>query len=368
MMTKPFLLPLLLAVMMPVATGCRDRLIPPDDSESIWSGRSVIYNGFNILSESYGPIYIQSLDATQDVVDRIIPDGYIPYPARGGAFLYIRDDGSGPELYIHANNTDRLLVRGPGGAMTDGRAVAVLSDDGSTVAYLQRGLFLDTALYLCIVSATNPAAVPDTAPIAVGEVRSMLFSPDGNYIAMSIINPDGISEDIHVYDRNSRQIIRQISNRLPDTVLPLASQSLYWFQWMPDSRGIVYRGLDPIFGSGIFVSWLDIPFVWPIARDESYSFPTPSPTGGHIAAIRDGQLWLMNIDGSNQRKFSHAPLGDVDIALGLQWSADGSKILINRANIDINRIDIKAVVEVLDIATGRRKALASIEAPGLWYE
>lgn len=360
---KPALLFLLLVVMAPMLAGCNDRLIPPDGFEDVWSGRAVVYNGFDILRDDYGPIYMQPLDSSQGKATQVVLDGYVTYPGRGGAFLYVADHGSGPVLYIHDNAGDRVLVNGPGGPL-GGRVVAVLSNDGRMAAYLQREGGLDTALYLYTISTTIPAAIPERSPISVGEVRSMLFSPDGNYIAMSVVNTDGFTEDVHIYDRNSRELTARIDKRLPDVGLGL--QFIYWFQWTSDSRGIVYRATDPLYQLGIFMTPVDGGPKQPVALGGEYIFPAPSLDGRHMAAIRDNQLWLMDADGSNPRQVTNLELGLWEILLGPQWSADGSKLLINRANVDLN--DTKAVVEVLDVATGRRRSLARIEAPGLWLE
>lgn len=366
-MMKPIVPSLLLAVIVLVFNGCNDRLIPPDGAGAIWSGRAMVYNGFDIFTDTYGPIYIQQVDDVQSTATQAIPThGYVTYPGRGGAFLYVADEGFGPSLYIHDKNGERVLANRPGGSSKGkNRAVAVLSNDGGDVAYLQRELsFPDSALFLYTVSIADTSVMPVRAPMPLGEVRSMMFSPDEKYIAISIVNDDGLTEDVHIFDRTSGQITAQIGGREADIGLVL--EFIYWFQWMPDSRGIIYRGMEPWFGLGIFIATVDGLSRQPVAIGGEYSFPAPSPTDGRIAAIRNNQLWLMNADGSSPRQVMKDSLGDSEVMLGPQWSADGAKILINRA--DINPFDPKSVVEVVDVATGRCRALAQIVAPGLWLE
>ncbi|MBB6051805.1 TolB family protein [Armatimonas rosea] len=62
------------------------------------------------------------------------------------------------------------------------------------------------------------------------------------------------------------------------------------------------------------------------ASSELESSPVISPDGAQIAFVRSSELWIMNVDGTGQKKLSNDPSGNVS---GISFSPNGKRIMYN---------------------------------------
>ena len=116
--------------------------------------------------------------------------------------------------------------------------------------------------------------------------------------------------------------------------------------WSPDGRRIAFAsnraGMDR--GYDIYLMDADGQNLKRLTKmRDTEAFPTWSPDGRRIAFSRGHELWVMNADGSRQRKVYTGPRtdgrfdGELDY---LSWSPDGSRIAFNRDMGDGTGLDI----------------------------
>lgn len=362
MTTRALLRALMIPVLVPLFGGCRDRILPADGYDSIWDGKEVIYNGFNTLSQAYGPIFTLPLGGAVDDATQVAT-GFLLYPARARRFIYTAEDRPGVVmLHLADSGGDQVLAE----SIPTRRLLnfAAITDDGAEVAFMANDSAGDIVLHA--VAASGGASAPLSG--SFGQVAGMLFSPDSRYLAVGAVATGESQEKIFIIDWSRKSVVAEIGGAVPDLVVGI--QPVYWFQWMPDGRSIIYRGYDGTSGQGIFIA----PVTGGVPRliaSADYSFPTPSPGGTRVAAIRENQLWVMNADGTDARQitFVTSPTPDSptpEMMLGPQWSADGTKILVLRARFDTGTP--AALLEAVDLATLRRKVLAKDVSPGFWLE
>lgn len=118
------------------------------------------------------------------------------------------------------------------------------------------------------------------------------WSPDATKIAYSLWQGSGHSGEIWVYDLQSG-----VNEQLT------AGGDL-WPEWSPDGTQIVYTGNEG-----------GVPEIWVMDSDGSNpdliavngTSPSWSPDGSQIAFIRDGDIWIMNADGSSQVNITNTP-------------------------------------------------------------
>jgi len=162
--------------------------------------------------------------------------------------------------------------------------------------------------------------------------HALTWSPDGTRLAFDdaggiyIINADGSGE-----------------RRLPNS-----SGQEQWPAWSPDGTRLVFRDLS---GGGIFVANVDGSGRRRVTEQDGVA-PTWSPDGRRIAYSRDGAIWVMNADGSQQRPLLTTSRGFDDAPT---WSPDGLRIAF-RSGTDISAADVDG---------GRARALASPGGTGV---
>ncbi len=214
--------------------------------------------------------------------------------AYNGAGIYrINPDGSNNELVKSGNVYN-----------------AVWSSDGAKIAYLDSGTQIrittadgtgSTLVCTCIDSESRMTWSPDGAMFA-------FHKRVGGVLQIFVVNSDGTG-------------LTQITNGATGAEFSADPA------WSPDGTKIAYARAGPSIwvmnadGSGA----VDL-----TGASRSYDFPFPSwsPDGTKIAFRRQGGIWTMNADGTDQTQLTiHGPghAEDHDPA----WSPDGRQILFN---------------------------------------
>lgn len=224
-----------------------DGTLPPPQ----WSGDGNHLVVYNLPHESQDQFSILRIDANTFTVDRVILPEEIPEES----YLMLSPRGtellffsySDSELSLNSIGFDSSNRQRLGNFPTNFLGQPVLSPDGTRIAYVGRG--------------------------------------DTGGIEINVVNVDG-SNHLH----------------LSPGFTP---------NWSPDSRRIVYSGIDDQMNIiGIFVMNSDGKNITQITQGRD-DYPAWSPDGQQIvfASARDGnrELYLMNADGSNQRRLTNTP-------------------------------------------------------------
>ena len=136
--------------------------------------------------------------------------------------------------------------------------------------------------------ATDTASASDPA-----------FSPDGSRIAF-VSQRDGNAE-IYVMNADGTGTTRVSNDPQPDG-RP---------SFMPDGQSLVFHSPRTAGKLQIWAVNVDGTALTQLTRDSVNSSPAVSPDGQIIAYVstrnKDGDIWLMNRDGTNQRQFTRSP-------------------------------------------------------------
>lgn len=142
----------------------------------------------------------------------------------------------------------------------------------------------------------------------------MAWSPDGSRVAFAI---DRWQEGAGLYTTDLEGHVTKVSDTV--TIRYPAIPSL---AWSPDGRCIVFIAW-PEEGKEPPIRVLDVETGWEIFLTNGVH-PTWSPDGRHIAFLRDGNLWTMNVDGSQQTRLTNPRQPFVQEPF---WLPDGSRLL-----------------------------------------
>jgi serine/threonine protein kinase/WD40 repeat protein len=188
---------------------------------------------------------------------------------RGGRYQTwsIRLDGSGLTLVGSAD--DGFYVEPV--PSPDGRWLVAMSDDWQAGLYdLEKGV---------------PVSDVKALPLIDGESRFIAesWSPDGKHLVGSRVTKDAPISDVVAYS-------------LEEEKYRLLAEKGQWAQWLPDSRHVVYAGLqswmlhDTADGTTRPLDGIDT---------ESYRSITPAPDGSGLYALRfrtRGDIWMLTAE------------------------------------------------------------------------
>jgi uncharacterized protein YjdB len=137
---------------------------------------------------------------------------------------------------------------------------------------------------------------PDT-----GSASDPAFSPDGSRIAF-VSQRDGVGNaEIYVMNADGTGTTRVTNDPLTDG-RPA---------FMPDGQSLVFHSSRTAGKQQIWTVNVDGTGLTQLTRDSVNSSPSVSPDGQTIAYVstrnKDGDIWLMGKDGSNQRQFTRSP-------------------------------------------------------------
>ena len=195
--------------------------------------------------------------------------------------------------YGHA----KVTATAPGGktAIADVYVVGEIVVASSRAAPSTPGKF-----QLYAVERSNLAQLTKLTPATdTASASDPAFSPDGSRVAF-VSQRDGNAE-IYVMNADGTGTTRVSSDPQPDG-RP---------SFMPDGQSLVFHSSRTAGKQEIWAVNVDGTALTQLTRDSVNSSPAVSPDGQIIAYVstrnKDGDIWLMNRDGTNQRQFTRSP-------------------------------------------------------------
>ena len=195
--------------------------------------------------------------------------------------------------YGHA----KVTATAPGGktAIADVYVVGEIVVASSRAAPSTPGKF-----QLYAVERSNLAQLTKLTPATdTASASDPAFSPDGSRIAF-VSQRDGNAE-IYVMNADGTGTTRISNDPQPDG-RP---------SFMPDGQSLVFHSSRTAGKQEIWAVNVDGTALTQLTRDSVNSSPAVSPDGQIIAYVstrnKDGDIWLMNRDGTNQRQFTRSP-------------------------------------------------------------
>ncbi len=195
--------------------------------------------------------------------------------------------------YGHA----KVTATAPGGktAIADVYVVGEIVVASSRAAPSTPGKF-----QLYAVERSNLAQLTKLTPATdTASASDPAFSPDGSRVAF-VSQRDGNAE-IYVMNADGTGTTRISNDPQPDG-RP---------SFMPDGQSLVFHSSRTAGKQEIWAVNVDGTALTQLTRDSVNSSPAVSPDGQIIAYVstrnKDGDIWLMNRDGTNQRQFTRSP-------------------------------------------------------------
>jgi Tol biopolymer transport system component/predicted Ser/Thr protein kinase len=191
-------------------------------------------------------------------------------------------------------------------------------------------------------SAIYTRKLDGSPAVRLGEGEGYGFSPDGRW-ALTVKLPD----------------------RRPVTLLPtgageaktvdIGNLTCQWANWLPDGKGFVFSGNEPGHGARLFIQDLSGGKPRPISPEGvTISTQAVSPDGRSIVARGpDGRLAIYPLQPGEPRPVPGLSPDD----LAIRWTADGRSLFVTRNGAP------PGLVEVLDVATGRRTPWKRFDPP-----
>jgi len=293
--------------------------------------------GAVVGTAAWNPLY-QTYSATSDGSAVAFVAGQQAHPGQAELYLLAPVGSSEPRLLATFNEIWRLAIAPQGDQVAvqgsrggeETRLYLVDTGDG-TVTPIPLALrwpggepiWSPTGDWLAVVGSTGeeePAGIYIFHADGSGLKRladggpPMAWSPDGSRIAFAI---DRWQEGAGLYTTDLEGHVTKVSDTV--TIRYPAIPSL---AWSPDGRCIVFIAW-PEEGKEPPIRMLDVETGWEIFLTNGVH-PTWSPDGRHIAFLRDGNLWTMNVDGSQQTRLTNPRQPFVQEPF---WLPDGSRLL-----------------------------------------
>ena len=188
----------------------------------------------------------------------------------------------------------------------DGNRAVVLTGDGPNLIVRCDGT-IESELRFMMPTGSSPIPINGSYPS---------WSPDGSMV--SVVSSDGL----YIVDLANPISARQI---VLDSGL---SAAIGRASWSPDGDQLVFATIDRDENADIYVVGTDGSDLTRLTTDPGDDYqPAWSPDGSTIAfrSTRDGGLWLMDADGSDQRPLF--PGSGAAQAYQPAWSPDGTRLV-----------------------------------------
>ncbi len=143
----------------------------------------------------------------------------------------------------------------------------------------------------------------------------MAWSPDGSRLAFTVSRWEE-GTGIYVSDLDGN-VVKVSESVVPQSGIPSLT-------WSPDGRCLAFSAIGPTWEDPSSLRVLDVDTGWEVYLTSDVRHPAWSPDGSRIAFIRDGNLWAMNVDGSEQTRITNPRQPFVQEPA---WLPDGSGLL-----------------------------------------
>ena len=228
--------------------------------------------------------------------DRIV---FVSGPMTKRVDIYIMDaDGSNVKQL-----TDTAVTEGEFSCSPDGRCIVYDSGGGKSKIMVMN---IDGSQELCLSGDDTETSNHDPT-----------WSPDGTRIVFSSYNLTEDNSDIYVVDADGNNLTKLTDTSKRDETDP---------DWSPDGTQIVFSSYDLTEGeSNIYVMDSDGSNLTQLTDTIELSEGRPAwfPDGTRIMFSERSYIYVMNADGSNQKRLESLPVGSPKL------SPDGTKIIFS---------------------------------------
>jgi len=339
---KRFIPFLSLGTVLLLIVGCDSNSVAPP----VETGPALIY--YNLDGKPQPSLLRVAPDGSGETV--LVRNCLLDYAPRSGRMLLtLLDTASAFSWFVMAGTDGTILDTVP---TMHGPELAVLSPNARKICYgyteWNVGVRPATMLRLIDDDGKNDLLVTSEAEWN----SSASFSPDGNALAFYT---EGALHQSRLYaidtDGGNRRLLSERATPAADGHLgpcwfPSGDRLLYIRQDSADATRHAIWSIRTD-GTGAMNLTADIasatmPHISPDGTTIAFSTSAPDGT--------EGDIWLMNADGTNKRKLTDTP-GSSEIEILPQWSPDGTKILclnIERPGVTGDSFGRLEVIEVAD--------------------
>lgn len=265
------------------------------------------------------------------------PDGRIAYElgfegaGTDGADVWtvqvIRPDGSGDSVLIGGEQYSGI---GQPAWSPDGtRLVVAASEDGDEFLVVRCDGTIDTVIADLQMETAS-------YPLSIDTPNHPSWSPDGSTIAFT--SADGLFLVDPAGALPTRQINELSGSEMVDLSVTVVRGRA---SWSPDGTRLVFGATDGTENTDLYVIGVDGSGLTRLTTDPGDDYqPAWSPDGSRIAfrSSRDGKLWVMEADGSQQ----HSLFSGEGAASAYQpsWSPDGTQLVYVSGEVGDTRVHV----------------------------
>jgi Tol biopolymer transport system component len=283
---------------------------------------------------------VTSLPDTLQAPAPAIPDGPERSPVRGARAPRIAPDGEAVAVTalgrlwrvdrrgeaIALAGDERLLPLDPAWSPAGDRLAFVAETPGGSILQL----------------VSREGGEPRTLARLAGQAQLPNFSPTGDLIALLVApDPEGTATDVVVVDTRSGEATTLVTGlEAPGRPEWVHGQRLLLATSAeaqgPATGPAVITVVDLPLGRRSLLPGMPLPGLGPRGHDG----PAASPDGRRLAFIRDGRLWVAELDATGESVQTARPVGDTPAA-SPSWTADNHRILFLHGS-DLRLLDLRS--------------------------
>jgi eukaryotic-like serine/threonine-protein kinase len=210
-----------------------------------------------------------------------------------------------------------------------------ISPDGTTALIEEEAEGVEGGVYSVYLRKTD-----GSPPVRLGAGYSFSLSPDGQWALAGtstapihlMVLPTGVGE--------AKQLTQNIT-----------AQNAYSADWLPDSKHIVFSGVEPGHKPRVYLQALEGGGPRPVTAEGESGVVLSAPDGKQIAVKDQQQTWIVPLDGSSQHRVPGLSRDEFPVG----WSSDCHSLYV------VKTLEIPAKVYRTNTETGKQEFVKQFE-------